>query len=210
MFDDRLDAGDQLAATLEAASVAADLVLGIPRGGVPVARAVADRLEAPLDLVAARKMRLPESPEYAVGAAAADGSAWVDEETVTTFAIDETYLDHERELAAEVARETIRTFRGDRPAPPVENERIVVVDDGLATGATARACCRQVRRTGASEVELAVPVGPSESLSAVAADVDAVHAVLEPDHFHTVGQYYRDFEDVSDEEVMSCLDWRVE
>jgi putative phosphoribosyl transferase len=210
MFQDRTEAGERLADRLAEHGVEADLVLGIPRGALPVAQPVADRLDAPLDIVAAKKMGAPGNPEFAIGAAASDGSAWIDDAVVERHDIDEAYVAAERERAAETAREKIATYRGDRPAPDIEGRRVVVVDDGVATGATARACLRQVRDAGAARVVLAVPVGPPESLAELEAEADAVVAVERPHDFGAVGAHYHDFGQVSDAEARRYLGWTAE
>lgn len=208
MFEDRAEAGDRLAATLAARDIDADLVLAIPRGGLPVARPVADRLDAPLDIVAAKKMGMPGNPEFAVGAAASDGSVWHNDDILDRYDIDESYLDAERDRAAKTAREKIERYRGDRD-PPEMAGKVVVVDDGVATGATARACLRQVRNAGADRVVLAVPVGPPDALRSLESEADAVVAVAEPQPFNAVGAHYRTFDQVTDAEAMAYLGWET-
>jgi putative phosphoribosyl transferase len=207
MFQDRTDAGEQLADLLVERGIEADLVLGIPRGALPVARPVADRLDAPLDIIAAKKMGMPGNEEFAIGAAASDGSAWLNDAVLERHDVDEAYIEAERERAAETAREKLAKYRGDRPAPDIEGKRVVVVDDGVATGATARACLRQVLGENAERVVLAVPVGPPESLSELESEADEVVAVEEPAQFGAVGAFYRDFGQVSDEEARQYLGW---
>ncbi|WP_276259080.1 phosphoribosyltransferase [Haloglomus litoreum] len=207
MFQDRTDAGEQLADRLTARGVEADLVLAIPRGALPVARPVADRLDVPLDIIAAKKMGMPGNEEFAIGAATSDGSVWLNDGIIERHGVGEAYIAAERERAAETAREKLAKYRGDRPAPDLAGKRVVVVDDGVATGATARACLRQVRGAGAERVVLAVPVGPPESLSDLESEADEVIAVEEPAHFGAVGSFYRDFGQVSDEEARQYLGW---
>ncbi|WP_248896743.1 phosphoribosyltransferase [Haloplanus halobius] len=207
MFQDRMEAGDRLAELLDQRDIAADLVLGIPRGGLPVARPVADRLDAPLDIVAAKKMGVPGNPEFAIGAAAGDGSAWLNESVIERYGIDEDYLNEERERAAETARQKIERYRGDRDPPEMEDKAVVVVDDGVATGATARACLRQVEGAGAARTVLAVPVAPPDSVAELEAEADEVIVVESPPNFTAVGACYREFEQVTDEEAMAYLGW---
>lgn len=207
MFQNRHDAGQQLADLVAERVPDADLVLGIPRGGLPVARPVAERLNVPLDIVVAKKMGMPGNPELAIGAAASDGSAWVDDDVVERYDIEPEYIETERKRAAETAREKIETYRDGRPEPEMAGETVVIVDDGVATGATARACLRQVTDTDAERVVLAVPVGPPESLADLASEADEVVAVGEPERFGAVGAHYREFGQVSDEEAADYLDW---
>lgn len=204
MFEDRSDAGERLAERLRASGVAADLVVAIPRGGLPVARPVADALDVPLDIVAAKKLGAPDNPEYAIGAAAADGSAWLNEDAIERLGVSESYVEAERERAAETAREKERTYRtgeGER----VEGRRVVVVDDGVATGATMLASVRRLARAGAAAVVVAVPVGPPSTLDRLRAEADDVIALEEPAAFGAVGQFYRSFGQVSDADARAYL-----
>jgi predicted phosphoribosyltransferase len=205
MFENREAAGERLADEFEARGIRPTVVLGIPRGGLPVARAVADRFDAVLDVVAAKKLGLPGNPEFAIGAAASDGSAWIDAATVARHGVDEAYVEAERERAAATAREKAATYREGRPELDLAGERVAVVDDGVATGATARACLRQVRGAGAASVVLGVPVGPPGSLADLESEADAVVAVETPADFGAVGQFYRSFDQVSDEEARAYL-----
>jgi len=209
MFQDRHDAGERLADLIAERVPDADIVLGVPRGALPVARAVADRLGVPLDIVAAKKLGAPDNPEFAIGAAASDGTVWVDDALVDRLGIDQAYLDAERERAAETAREKVANYRGDRDPPDLKGKTVVVVDDGVATGATARACLRQVREAGAERVVLAVPVGAPDSLAELGSEADLVLAVEEPAWFNAVGAHYREFGQVSDAEARAYLGWDV-
>ncbi|USZ69801.1 phosphoribosyltransferase (plasmid) [Halorussus salilacus] len=206
MFQNRTDAGRQLGALLADGNVEADIVLGIPRGGLPVARAVADALDAPLDVVVASKIGAPSNPELAVGAVASDGTVWYNDDLLDRVGASEAYLDRERERETAVARGKLERYRGSDRPPDVEGKRVVVVDDGLATGATTIAALRQVRAAGAARVVLAVPVGSPDSVERLRAEADEVVAVETPPHFSAVGQFYRDFGQVSDEQAMSYLD----
>ena len=206
MFEDRTDAGQQLADLLVDSDVTADVVLAIPRGGLPVGRAVADALDAPLDIVAARKIGAPGNPELAIGAVAADGTVWLNDEYVESFGVDEAYLDGaiDRERAA--AREKVDRYRGDRDPPPLAGATVVVVDDGVATGATTMACLRQIRNAGAARIVLAVPVGPPDTIERLHAEADEVICVETPPYFGAVGQFSESFAQVSDEEAMTDLE----
>lgn len=206
MFQDRTDAGRRLADLLVDEGVEADIVLGIPRGGLPVARPVADALGAPLDVVVASKIGAPDNPELAVGAVASDGTVWYNDDLLDRVGASKSYLDRERERETEIAREKLERYRGTDDPPDVEGERVVVVDDGLATGATTIAALRQVRDAGAARVVLAVPVGSPDSVERLRAEADEVVAVETPARFGAVGQFYRDFGQVSDEAAMSYLD----
>jgi len=206
MFTDRTDAGRQLADLVEGHDVDADLVLAIPRGGLPLGRAVADELSVPLDIVVARKMGAPHNPELAIGAVAADGSAWINDELVADLGVDEAYVEEKRREEATNAREKAERYRGDRPEPDLADKTVVVVDDGVATGATAIACLRHVAAAGAERVVLAVPVGAPDTVERLGSEADEVLCVETPPHFQAVGQFYDDFGQVTDEEAMAYLE----
>lgn len=206
MFEDRTDAGNRLADHLRTIGVEADIVLAIPRGALPVARPVADALDAPLDVVVASKIGAPGNPELALGAVASDGSIWLNDELVARQRVDDAYLEREREREAAYAREKADQYRSTGQLPELTGKRVIVIDDGVATGATALACLRLVRRAGAGTTILAVPVGSPGSLARLANEADRVIALEQPMAFRAVGQYYRTFGQVSDEEAMSYLD----
>ncbi|WP_076607238.1 phosphoribosyltransferase [Natronorubrum thiooxidans] len=205
MFDDRTDAGEQLAAHLERRGLEADIVLGIPRGALPVARPVADALDADLDVVVARKMGAPRNPELAIGAVASDGSVWHNDALIDRLGVSEDYLEEVRTKEAENAREKATRYRDGAELPSLEGKRVVVVDDGVATGATAMACLRQVRDADAAFVALAVPVGSPRSIDDLEAEADEVIALETPPSFRAVGQFYQTFGQVSDEEAIDYL-----
>lgn len=206
MFADRTDAGDRLAAELERRGIDADIVLGIPRGALPVARPVADALEADLDVVVARKLGAPNNPELAVGAVASEGSVWLNDPLVERLGVSDTYLESVRIEEEENAREKADRYRETPGLPDLAGKHVVVVDDGVATGATAIACLRQVREANAARVTLAVPVGPPNSLADLEDEADEVIALRTPADFRAVGQYYRTFGQVTDEEAIEYLD----
>ncbi|MEF8782140.1 MAG: phosphoribosyltransferase family protein [Haloarculaceae archaeon] len=205
-FEDRTDAGEQLADALVDRDIGADVVLTIPRGGLPLGRVVADALEAPLDVVVAKKIGAPDNPEFAIGAVASDGSVWRNERAIERGVSDEEYFQRKREEEAENARQKADRYRGDRPELDLEGQRIVLVDDGVATGSTVRACLERVHNAGASAVVLAVPVGPPDTISELEADVDDVVCLETPESFRGVGQFYDRFDQVSDEEAMAYLE----
>lgn len=205
MFDDRTDAGGRLATELERRGFDADVVLGIPRGALPVARPVADTLDASLDVVVARKMGAPRNPELALGAVASDGSVWYNDHLIDRLGVSEKYLEEIRTEEAENARQKADRYRESEGLPELRGKRVVIVDDGVATGATATACLRQVRETDAEWVALAVPVGSPRSVKDLEREADEVIAVETPADFRAVGQYYRNFGQVTDEEAIQYL-----
>lgn len=201
IFSDRADAGRRLAVTLEAERGTDVLVLGIPRGGVVVAAEVARVLDLPLAAVVVRKLGAPAHEEYAVGAIA-EGVRVVDADAVRRGDVTLEQLDAvEDKERAELARRT-RLFGGS--APSVAGRTVIVVDDGVATGATALAACRALRAQGASRIVLAVPVAP-ESWRPDASAVDEFVCPHRVRDFWAVGQFYRDFTQTTDEEVTRLL-----
>lgn len=205
MFTDRTAAGERLADALVEQGVAVDVVLAVPRGGLPLGRAIADRLDVPLDIVAAKKLGAPGNPELAIGAAAGDGSVYLNDDLLARLGVDQAYVDAERDRAAATAREKEATYR-DGPPPDLAGKRVLVVDDGLATGATAIACLRRVNAAGADYVVLAVPVGAPDSLGRAASEADELVVLETPTRFGAVGRHYERFDQVSDEEAMAYLD----
>lgn len=206
MFTDRTDAGRRLASLLVDHEVAADVVLGVSRGGVPVARVVADRLDTPLDVVVVEKLGAPSNPEFALGAVTAEGTVWLDESTLSEVGLDEGALTDRVESARRAAEESRRLFRGDGESPSLADRTVVIVDDGIATGATISACVEQVRAAGARTVVVAAPVAPPWVVESLYGPADSVLVLETPPHFRAVGAYYDDFSQVSDEAVRSALD----
>jgi predicted phosphoribosyltransferase len=209
MFENRTDAGQQLAAVLRDRGVESDLVLAVPRGGLPVGRIVADSLGVPLDVVVARKLGAPGNAELAMGAVASDGTTWLNTRLIDDLGVGRAEVDEtvRRERAA--AAEKLDRYRGDRPPLDLRGKRVVIVDDGIATGATTIACARQVREAGAEHVVLAVPVAPPGTVERLADEVDEVVAVETPRRFGAVGQFYRAFGQVSDAVARSYLDFEA-
>lgn len=205
LFADRRDAGRRLADPLLPLASAHPVVVALPRGGVPVAFEIARALRAPLDVLAVRKLGAPDAPELAIGAIAEDGSAVLlpDVARATGASAPYTQAVIERETA-ELARRT-RAYRGGRPPLPLQGRTVIVVDDGVATGATDVAAVRALRNRGAERVIVAVPVGAPESLRTLAEHADDVVALATPHDFGAVGRWYRDFHPVSDAEVRALL-----
>jgi putative phosphoribosyl transferase len=205
MFTDRAQAGRELAERLAALAADDVVVLGLPRGGVPVAAEVATALGAPLDVIVVRKLGVPFQPELAMGALGEDGTRVVNTEVVRLAGVgDREMAVVERHERQELERRA-RRFRAARPRVDLEGRTAIVVDDGIATGSTARAACQVARAHGATRVVLAAPVAPPDVVARVGADADAVVVCSTPEPFYGVGQFYADFSQVSDDEVVDLL-----
>ncbi|MCU0266037.1 MAG: phosphoribosyltransferase [Actinomycetia bacterium] len=206
-FADRADAGRQLGAALQPGLGArpAVVVLGLPRGGVVVAAEVARVLAAPLDVLVVRKVGTPTNPELALGAVLADGPAVLNPRVLSAEQLDGGQV--ERLVAAERARcaEREGRYRPGRPPVDVEGRTVLLVDDGLATGATMRAAVAAVRGRGAGRVVVAVPVGPRETLAVLQREADEVVCLRRPLLFRAVGWAYADFRPTTDDDVVALL-----
>lgn len=205
-FTDRTDAGEQLGEALRERGVDADVALAIPRGGLPLGRAVADALDVPLDVAVASKIGAPGNPEYAVGAVASDGSVWRNERAVRGTGADEEYFERERTKEARNAREKADRYRGGRPEPDLTGRTVVLVDDGVATGSTVKACLEMIDARDPERVVVAIPVGPPDTVAELEDLADAVVCLEAPSRFSGVGQFYDRFDQVSDEEAMEYLE----
>ena len=182
------------------------VVLGLPRGGVPVAAEVARALGAPLDVIVVRKLGVPFQPELGMGAIGEDGVRIVNDEVVRATGVSRSQLaEVEARERAELERRA-RRFRGARSRKSSEGRTAVIVDDGIATGSTARAACQVARAHGATRVVVAVPVAPRGWTARIGGDADECIALTTPEPFWAIGQFYVDFSQTSDDEVVGCLD----
>jgi putative phosphoribosyl transferase len=204
-YHDRIHAGRVLAERLDAYKGKSVLVLGIPRGGVPVAAEVARRLGADLDVVVARKLGAPGQPELAIGAVTANGGEFLNEDILRAVGASPGYLETARKEQMAEARRREARFRGDRPVERVQDRVVILVDDGLATGATMRAAIRSVRKHRPARLIVAVPVGSEEAYAALQEEADEVVCASVPQRFVAVGYFYQSFEPTEDAEVESIL-----
>lgn len=207
IFQDRRDAGRKLAEKLSAYAGRPDvLVLALPRGGVPVAYEVARALDAPLDVFIVRKLGLPGHEELAIGAIASGGVRVLNEDIVRGLRIPQSVIDAvaERELRELERRE--RAYRGDRPPPEVRGRTVILIDDGLATGASMRAAVAALRAQNPAQIIVAVPTAAPETCAALEPEVDKVICATMPEPFYGVGRWYEDFSQTSDEEVRALLE----
>lgn len=203
-FRDRESAGRLLGTELARHGWISPVVLALPRGGVPVAAGVAEALRAPLDVVVARKVGAPHQPELAVGAVTADGATFFDDGTLDALGLTRADLDERvAEVTAEAQRRQARY--GAAARPEVADRDVLIVDDGLATGLTALAAVHAVRAKDPLTVSLAVPVGSPQAVRRLEAAADAVYCLRQPAAFQAVGQWYRDFTQVTDAEVDALI-----
>lgn len=203
-FRNRSQAGQILADTLTERAWTDPVVLGLARGGVPVAAEVARALHAPLRVTVARKIGAPGQPELALGAVTADGPPSYDPRLLAAFGLDESSLAEHCAREQDEARRREQRYHQDDPVPLAGREA-VLVDDGLATGATARAAVRMLRQSSPREVVVAVPVGAPDAVAALEREADTVVCVLQPATFTAVGQWYADFRPTDDDEILDIL-----
>ena len=205
IFKDRRKAGENLAARLEIYRGREPLILAVPRGGVAVAGPIREAIGGELDLIITRKIGAPHQRELAIGATSGDGFVMLNDELITRIGVFPDYV--KKAAAKEQAEITrrLKLYRGERPLPKIEGRLVIVVDDGVATGYTMLAALRSLQKQKPLELALAVPVGPPETLDSLKKEVNALIYLEAPVDFAAVGQFYRHFDQVSDEEVIAIL-----
>lgn len=204
IFEDRVDAGERLAKALVDYSGADAVILAIPRGGVIVGEVAARQLGVPLDVVVPRKIGAPGNPELGLGAIA-PGVRVIDPRMVEMLGVSQGYLEQQIAVEEQEIERRLHAYRRGRPSADVAGKVAIVVDDGVATGGTAVAALRWARAQGASTVVLAVPVAPGASLGRLAREADRVVVLSAPEPFFAVGEWYRRFDQTTDEEVVAAL-----
>lgn len=205
IFQNRLDAGEKLGQALHKFNFKESVILGIPRGGVVVAAGVAKALNAPLDVIIPRKIGAPHNPEVAIGAVTQDGTVIKDEALVQLLGIKDDEIEAmSKHVLGEISRR-VNTYRGGRPGFKLTGKTVIVVDDGIATGFTVQAALKSVRSMKPGRLILAVPVAPSEIIKSLQAQVDDLVCLESPELFYAVGQFYVDFDQTTDEEVIELL-----
>jgi putative phosphoribosyl transferase len=204
-FRNRVDAGRKLAEALPHLRDADVVVLGLPRGGVPVAAEVARALQAPLDVIVVRKVGVPGQPELAMGAVGEGGASVVDTDIVRRAGVQPDELSAAQAHARAEVQQRVRALRGHRAPAELTGRTAVIVDDGIATGSTARAACRVVRARGAARIVLAVPVASPEAVAGLSSIADEVVCLRRPALFGAVSKFYDDFTPTTDAEVMALL-----
>jgi predicted phosphoribosyltransferase len=205
LFQDRHEAGKLLAAELSDLKGKRPVVLGIPRGGVVVAKEIASKLDGDLDIVLSRKLRTPGQEELAMGSVSEDGHIFLNQEVLRGSGITRAEIEREKESQMAEIRRRIDLFRSVRPKVPLKNRIVIVTDDGIATGATTQAAFWAVRAEHPRQLLAAIPVGPEDNVKRLAADVDELLCLRTPPMFYAVGQFYRQFRQVEDEDVLEIL-----
>lgn len=206
VFDDRADAGRKLAARLGAYARRKDvIVLGIPRGGVPVAFEVARALEAPLDVFLSRKLGVPGQEELAFGAVASGDVRVLDQQIIEAVGVSEQQIEQTTQNVKRELERRERAFRGSRPPLKVDGLTVILVDDGIATGSSMRAAINALRQMKPARIVVAVPVAPVSTCNRLQHEVDELVCLYTPESFFAIGQFYGDFSQVPDEEVAGLL-----
>jgi len=207
LFKHRRDAGKQLAQELLAYAGRSDvIVLALPRGGVPVAYEVARALSAPLDIFIVRKLGLPGHEELAIGAIASGGIRVLNHDIVQGLKIPQTMIDTVTRQELQELERRERAYRGDRPPPDIRGRTVILIDDGLATGASMRAAIAALRAQNPARIVVAVPTAAPETCAAFESEVDEVICAMTPEPFYGVGRWYEDFSQTTDEEVRTLLE----
>lgn len=200
MFQNRTEAGQLLAARLKAYHARPDVILAVPRGGVPVACQIANILHIPLDLLLIKKLGHPMSSEYAIGAVGLDHQFIVSHEEVP-----QSYIEWETANVRARLQEMRKKFMGNKEVAEVTGKTVIIIDDGIATGNTLMAAIQVLRKSKPAKIVVAVPVASQSAVNMIAPEVDELVVVLIPQYFHGVGKFYKDFTQVTDEEVLACL-----
>ena len=204
-FSDRVEAGKRLASALRDFAGKNGIVLAIPRGGVVVGYEIAKALSLPLDVIIPRKIGAPDNPELAIGAMTEDGTIILDDNLITYIGVPRDYIKAESERQKHEIERRLKLYRQNEPYPSLKGLDVVIVDDGIATGSTMKAALASVKNRGASTVTVAVPVGPPSTIKELKKQADRVVCLYAPEYFQAIGQFYTDFNQTTDEEVIQLL-----
>jgi putative phosphoribosyl transferase len=204
-FSDRVEAGKRLASALTDFAGKNGIVLAIPRGGVVVGYEIAKALSLPLDVIIPRKIGAPDNPELAIGAMTEDGTIILDDNLITYIGVQRDYIKAESERQKHEIERRLKLYRQNEPYPSLKGLDVVIVDDGIATGSTMKAALASVKNRGASTVTVAVPVGPPSTIKELKKQADRVVCLYAPEYFQAIGQFYTDFNQTTDEEVIQLL-----
>ena len=204
-FADRIEAGKRLASALANFAGKNAIVLAIPRGGVVVGYEIAKALNLPLDVIIPHKIGAPDNPELAIGAMTEDGTIILDDNLITYIGVQRDYIKAESERQKHEIERRLKLYRQNEPYPSLKGLDVVIVDDGIATGSTMKAALASVKNRGASTVTVAVPVGPPSTIKELKKQADRVVCLYTPEYFQAIGQFYTDFNQTTDEEVIQLL-----
>jgi predicted phosphoribosyltransferase len=204
-FNDRVDAGKRLASALKDFSGKNGIVLAIPRGGVVVGYMIAKALNLPLDVIIPRKIGAPDNPELAIGAVAEDGTAILDQNLIKYLGVSREYIKEETERQKQEIGRRLKLYKQDTSYPNLNGLDVIVADDGIATGSTMKAALASVKNRGAASITVAVPVGPPSTIDELEKIADRVVCLHTPEFFQAIGEFYTDFSQTSDEEVIGLL-----
>ncbi len=204
-FNDRVDAGKRLASELADFKSKGALVLAIPRGGVVVGYEIAEELNLPLDVIIPRKIGAPDNPELAIGAVTEDGTTILDQSLIAYIGVPQSYIEEESRRQRQEIQRRLKVYRQNEPYPNLKGRNVIIVDDGIATGSTMKAALASVKNRGAKSVTVAVPVGPPSTIQELEKQADRVVCPYTPEYFQAIGQFYRDFSQTTDEEVIELL-----
>jgi putative phosphoribosyl transferase len=205
-FSDRIDAGKRLASTLKKLTFKDGIVLAIPRGGVVVGFEIAQALKLPLDVIIPRKVGAPNNPELAIGAMTEDGTIILDSNLVAYLGATKEYIRDESERQKLEIKRRLKVYRQDLPYPSLKGLDVIIVDDGIATGSTMKAALASVKNRGAFSVTIAIPVGPPSTIEELKRVADNVVSLFTPEYFQAIGQFYADFSQTTDQEVIQLLE----
>ena len=204
-FTDRVDAGKRLASALKDFSGKKGMVLAIPRGGVVVGYIIAKSLNLLLDVIIPRKIGAPDNPELAIGAVAEDGTAILDQNLIRYLGVSREYVKEETERQKQEIGRRLKLYRQAASYPWLKGLDVIVVDDGIATGSTMKAALASVKNRGSASITVAVPVGPPSTIEELRKMADRVVCLYNPEFFQAIGEFYTDFNQTSDEEVIGLL-----
>jgi putative phosphoribosyl transferase len=205
IFADRIEAGKRLAIALKKIPIKDGIVLAIPRGGVVVGFEVADMLNLPLDVIIPRKIGAPNNPELAIGAMTEDGTIILDEKLVAYLSVSEDYIKQESERQQLEINRRLKLYRQDTAYPKLKGLDVIIVDDGIATGSTMKAALASVKNRDANTVTIAIPVGPPSTIMELKKQADNVVCLFTPEYFSAIGEFFDDFTQTTDEEVITLL-----
>jgi predicted phosphoribosyltransferase len=205
-FENRIEAGKRLASNLADFVGKNAIVLAVPRGGVVVGYEIAKMLNLPLDVIIPHKIGAPDNPELAIGAMTEDGTIILDKNLVAYLGVPGSYIKEESKRQKREIERRLKMYRQNEPSPNLKGRDIIIVDDGIATGSTIKAALASVKKKGAKTVTVAVPVGPPSTIKELRSQADRVVCLHMPEYFQAIGQFYADFDQTTDEEVIQLLE----